>query len=152
MKYRLFIKGTLKKCNNENETIGILYLNEKKICFMLEDEKREIKVMGETRIPAGTYKILLRKAGRLHEKYKNKFPYMHKGMLHLQDVPNFTYIYLHIGTKDEDTLGCPLTGSKLKIVNDDLFTEGSTIAYKKMYKKVVDEAEAENLYIQIIDN
>ena len=147
------MKLTLKRIHsNENETIGILYLNEEKICFMLEDEKREIKVKGETRIPAGTYKILLRKAGRLHEKYSGRFPDMHKGMLHLQDVPNFTYIYLHIGTKDEDTLGCPLTGSKLKIVNNDLRTEESTVAYKKMYRMVVEEAENENLYIQVIDN
>ena len=138
--------------SNENETIGIMQLGGQKICFMLEDEKRDIKVKGETRIPAKRYKILLRKAGRLHEKYSKRFPDIHKGMLHLQDVPNFTYIYLHIGTKDEDTLGCPLTGSKVIISNNDLMVELSTKAYLKLYKLVVDDAEKENLWITIVDN
>ena len=33
------------------------------LCYSLEDEYRSEKVMHETRVPAGTYKILLRKEG-----------------------------------------------------------------------------------------
>ena len=31
------------------------------LCYTLEDEHREDKIMSETRIPAGTYKLKLRK-------------------------------------------------------------------------------------------
>ena len=38
-------------------------------CETLEDEYREVKVEGETRIPAGTYEIKLRTEGRMNERY-----------------------------------------------------------------------------------
>ena len=60
------------------------------LCYTLEDERREEKVMSETRIPAGTYKILLRKEGGFHGRYTKKYGSMHKGMLHVQDVPNLS--------------------------------------------------------------
>ena len=75
------------------------------LCYSLEDEYRSEKVMHETRVPAGTYKILLRKEGGFHGRYTKKYGSMHKGMLHVQDVPNFKWILIHTGNTDEHTAG-----------------------------------------------
>ena len=80
--------------SEKDSTLGLLFLvndetNKKDfLCFTLEDEKREVKVYGETRIPEGTYKIKYRKEGGYHNKYSKRFKDMHRGMLHITDVPN----------------------------------------------------------------
>ena len=65
------------------------------LAYTLEDEKRKDKVMHETRVPAGTYKVKLRTVGGFHGRYIKKYGSMHKGMLHVQDVPGFEYILIH---------------------------------------------------------
>jgi len=138
--------------NNKNETIGIMFVNDIEECWILEDQKQEgKKVYGETRIPAGVYKIELRTEGRLHDKYKKKFPSFHKGMLHIKNIPGFTYVYIHIGNTDDDTLGCPLTGKLASIQDGNIITERSTEAYEKLYKKVVWYAENDSLFLEIKD-
>ena len=104
----------LRFSSQEDSTSGLLFLEGKKglefLCYTLEDERRVLKVKGETRIPAGTYQISLRKEGGHHEKYKKKYGKMHKGMLHVIDVPNFKWILIHTGNTDEHTAGCLLVG------------------------------------------
>tara|TARA_Y100000356_G_scaffold32652_1_gene24386 strand:- start:482 stop:754 length:273 start_codon:yes stop_codon:yes gene_type:complete len=59
------------------------------LAYTLEDEKRENKVMHETRVPAGTYKIKLRTVGGfMEDMLKNmvqciKVCYMYKMYLDL---------------------------------------------------------------------
>ena len=102
----------LRISSQKDSTNGILFDvtggKRKFLCYTLEDEYRKDKVKGETRIPAGTYDIILRKVGSFHTKYSEKFKDMHKGMLWVKDVPNFEYILIHIGNTDEDTSGCLL--------------------------------------------
>ena len=91
--------------------------------------------MGETRIPAGRYEIKLRKAGSIHPRYAEKFPDIHKGMLWLQDVPNFEWIYIHLGNNDDHSEGCLLTGTR---PNPDYENGGggvqdSTSCYLRVY-------------------
>ena len=72
--------------SQSDSTNGLLFdvtNGTKFLCYTLEDEKREDKVVGETRIPAGVYKILLRKEGGFHARYTKKYGNMHKGMLHI---------------------------------------------------------------------
>jgi len=105
--------------------------------YTLEDKAREIKVMGETCIPAGRYRLDLRKEGAQHQKYLKKFPDVHKGMLHLRDVPSFNYIHLHIGNTIGDTDGCILVGDKANnntIIADAI--SNSTDAYKRIYPRI----------------
>ena len=102
--------------SQSDSTSGLLFdvTNETKfLCYTLEDERREEKVMGETRIPAGVYSILLRKEGGFHGRYTKKYGDMHKGMLHVQDVPNFKWILIHTGNTDEHTAGCLILGLSL---------------------------------------
>ena len=88
-----------------NETDGRQFL-----AYTLEDEHRKEKVMGETRIPSGTYEITLRTTGGFHGRYTKKYGDMHKGMLWVRDVPGFEYILIHTGNTDEHTAGCLLVG------------------------------------------
>lgn len=116
-----------------NRTRGILLIDGKYECFTLEDEDRDVKVMHETRIPEGTYKIELREYGGHHNRYSVKFPDMHVGMLQVMDVPGFTDILIHIGNNEKHTSGCLLVGRGVRL---NSLVE-STIAYQNMYIKVV---------------
>lgn len=113
-------------------TIGALYIDGRFCCFALEDQAQPVKVAGETRIPAGVYPIKLRTEGQLHEKYSGKFT-EHRGMLWLQEVPGFEYVYVHIGNTDRDTAGCILVGD-MAVVSGEL---GQSVnAYRRMYGQV----------------
>lgn len=121
-------------------------------CFTLEDEYREIKVPDETRIPAGTYEIILRAAGTLHNKYAALYNW-HRGMLWLQDVPNFTWIYIHPGNTDLHTSGCILVGDGC---NSNVVARGnitnSLTAYQRLYESAVTALLAgEQVWIQVED-
>ena len=122
----------------DDSTLSTVYIENVFECFMLEDELRKIKVPGETAIPARRYEILLRReGGRLNRDYYDRFSW-HEGMLHLQDVPNFTYCYVHIGNKEKHTDGCPLPGEVPVIYPDGEFSVGrSTPAYERIYKKAI---------------
>jgi hypothetical protein len=114
-------------------TQGLLTIDGVFQCYTLEDEQRALKVKGETAIPLGRYKVVLRKEGKFHEQYKSKFALFHKGMLHVTNVPGFEYILIHIGNTDDDTAGCLLVG---RSTSENSIAE-STIAYEGMYKKVI---------------
>ena len=72
-------------------------------------------------------------------------------MIHLIDVPNFQYIYIHIGNVDEDSSGCILVGEYVLSNKDKLKLVNSTIAYKSLYKIIIDAMSKEDVYINIID-
>ena len=122
-------------------TNGILLIDGVFECFTLEDQYQAVKVMHETCIPEGTYDIKFRTVGGFHEKYKKRYGNEHYGMLHLQDVPNFTYILIHAGNTDESTSGCLIVGETQQDLDlsDDGFIGHSGVAYSKLYKKVAKE-------------
>jgi len=145
--------------SQKDSTLGLLFLvndetNYKDfLCFTLEDEKRETKVYGETRIPEGTYKIEYRKEGGYHNKYSKRFPDIHRGMLQLIDVPNFEYILLHCGNTDEHTDGCLLVGNVIsQNITKDGFLGQSTDCYKRIYPIICDILDSQkHLSIKIIN-
>ena len=110
-------------------TLGYLYVEAMPQCFTLEDEHRETKVAGDTRIPAGTYELALRAAGGMHDRYKARYP-EHRGMLWLKDVPGFEWIYIHTGTDDDDTAGCILVGDGASASGE---IDRSVNAYRRVY-------------------
>ena len=77
---------------------------------------------------------------------------MHRGMLHVQDVPGFQYILIHIGNTDEDTAGCLLVGEQAVTSKGEMRVNLSGNAYKEFYPLVVDAAEAGDLSITYQDN
>jgi hypothetical protein len=138
--------------SDDDTTISHVMIDGKFECFGLEDEYREDKIAGETRIPAGTYDVRLRREGGHHNKYSRRFPDIHRGMLHIQDVPNFQWILIHCGNTDEDTAGCLLVGSQAITDPGDMKITSSVAAYKRFYPKVVDAAENNDLSITYVDN
>lgn len=133
-----------RKWVTDQSTIGNLYINGEKECYLLEDPVRKKKIYGKTAIPEGRYKVVLRKAGRIHNKYmkRNDLKELgvdHQGMLHITGITKnplltFHYVYIHIGNNPKDTLGCPLTGTKKG--KDCVIS--STLAYAKMYNRVLE--------------
>ena len=131
------MKLIVDRYNSESDyTDGLLFIDGKFECFTIEDEYREVKVKGETRIPDGTYKIELRTVGGFHNDYSSKYgSSFHKGMLWVKDVPNFEYILIHTGNTDEDAAGCLIVGSTAD--NKKGFIGASVSAYKSLYPKVL---------------
>ena len=117
------------------------------LCYTLEDEFREVKVSGETRIPAGTYELKIRTEGSLTKRYEARFPDFHEGMIWLQNVPNFKWIYIHCGNDDDDTDGCILVGSYLRL--NRVLNSRST--YKAIYPGIVANIKKRKTYLEIID-
>lgn len=139
-----------------NGSFAIIYPREDfAACFCLEDERRTVKVMGETRIPAGIYRLGLNtneapegERETNHQRYSRRFGSWHKGMIELQDVPNFTNAQFHIGNDDDDTDGCILPGEG----TSKNWVSRSTDAYRRMYEKMIPHIlNEEGCWIHIID-
>ena len=129
--------------SQNDSTLGLLFdvtHGRKFLCFTLEDEARDTKVMGETRIPAGIYDLKLRTEGGYHNRFLKKFgPTFHKGMIWVQNVPNFRWILWHTGNTDEDTAGCLLLGdSSQQNVSKGGFIGASNDAYKRVYPVIAE--------------
>lgn len=137
----------LRVSSGKDSTLGLLFditTNRRFLCYTLEDEHRDVKLYGETRIPSGVYKIGFRKEGGFHAKYKKRFADIHKGMLQINNVPGFDYILIHCGNTDEHTAGCLLVGNTQtsNLVQKDGFIGQSTAAYKTIYPVIAKALES----------
>ncbi len=137
----------LRFSSQDDSTNGILFDvtdgKRKFLCYTLEDEYREEKVSGETRIPAGTYRITLRTTGGFHGRYVKKYGDIHKGMLWVRDVPGFEYILIHTGNTDEHTAGCLLLGDsqQANFGSSNGMVGSSVNAYKRVYPPIAKALE-----------
>ena len=148
----------LRFSSQKDSTNGVLFnVTEGRefLCYTLEDEYRNEKIKGETRIPAGTYKITLRTVGGFHGRYEKKYGEMHKGMLWVRDVPNFEYILIHTGNTDEHTAGCLLVGDtqNQNITKSKSGFIGSSVdAYKRIYPPIASAIErGDDVEISYVD-
>jgi hypothetical protein len=135
----------LRFSSQNKSTLGMLFDitdGREFLCFTLEDEHRDVKVMNETRIPSGTYKLKLRTEGGFNDRYSKKYGSMHKGMIHVQDVPGFEYILFHTGNTDENTGGCLLLGdTSQQNITKSGFIGSSVDAYKRVYPLIAGAIE-----------
>ena len=147
----------LRFSSQEDSTNGLLFDDSdgkmKFLCYTLEDEYREKKVSGETRVPAGTYKIELRTEGGFHARYTKKYGRMHKGMLHITNVPGFEWILIHTGNTDEHSSGCLLVGDSQEnnAIIKDGFVGKSSNAYKRIYPYISKAIQKEDVTIEYMD-
>lgn len=88
-----------RKWATDKSTIGELSLGSKRLCFILEDVVRPVKIKGKTAIPAGKYKVIVTPSNR----FKRELPL-------LLNVPNYEGVRIHPGNSAEDTEGCLLPG------------------------------------------
>ena len=148
----------LRFSSQEDSTSGALFQvhpdgTKDFLCYTLEDEKRDVKVMHETRIPAGKYKLELRQEGGFHSRYTAKYGKMHKGMIWVKDVPGFEYILWHTGNTDEHTSGCLILGNSQTSnhVKKDGFIGSSVNAYKTFYPPIAKAIETEGATVTYVD-
>ena len=140
------MKLELKRFHHgEEDTLGLLFVDGKFFCFVLEDEYREPKVFAETRIPEGRYSLGLRFSPKFSPRYGHS-------MIFLRSVPGFepNTILIHRGNSESDTAGCLLVanavhynpGGKSQVLQ-------SGVAYERLYPVVSKAIEEEGAYIEI---
>lgn len=137
--------------DNGESTLGLLFVDRVFECYTLEDEEQLAKVPGDTRIPDGVYEIKFRRVeSGLTKKYRSRFAWF-TWHLELQDVPGFSYVYIHVGNDDDDTDACILVGDT---ANNNQHYSGfigqSADAYRRLYEKVSSKLNAgERVFIDI---
>ena len=132
-------------------TLSRLFVDGTFVCYGLEDAFRPEKIDGETRIPAGVYKIVLRREGPNHLRYAadRRFRDIHDGMLWVQDVPGFAWILIHVGNTARDTRGCLLVGMERDETRLTLSRSGE--GYRHIYQRVLPAARSGSLTIVFED-
>lgn len=144
-RYKSNDEATLSKVSVHDDDDSVLYR-----CYGLEDEYRTEKVMHETRIPAGTYRVANRRRGGFFDRYRKRWPEWHRGMLQVADVPGFTDILIHCGNNEGHTSGCLLVGVQANESAFEIYP--SRPAYIELYKLCIDACEAGNLHIIFRDS
>lgn len=136
---------------NDESTLGLLFVNGEFQCYTIEDTYNKAKVYGKTRIPSGIYMLKLRNEGGMVKKYNTRFN-NHRGMLHLQNVKDFQYVYIHVGNKSEDSEGCVLVGNQPNNNQRDKgFIGDSATAYQELYNKINNVIDNEVVYVEVRD-
>lgn len=109
----------------DTSTIGELYVDGVRECFVLEDRYRpppEAKVPGSTCIPVGRYEVQLTHS----PKFGRTLPLV-------VDVPGFEGIRIHPGNHPTDTEGCLLPG--LERLPDAV--QGSRLAFEHLWARLL---------------
>jgi hypothetical protein len=115
-------------------TIGKLYIDGEYFCDTLEDKVRdldvEVKISGETAIPAGKYEVVV-----------NKSPKFGRELPRLLNVPKFDGILIHRGNSAKDTAGCILVGENKTVgglINSTKYELELTAILKKCGSAVIE--------------
>ncbi len=127
--------------SDNDSTLGWLMLRGRttwrQLCFTLEDDHDPVKTVGETRVPAGKYTLGFRTNSPMARRYEDLFPAMQtreRGMIWLLDVPNYRYVYVHVGNDEDDTAGCVLVGLGRNETTRTI--QQSRSAYKLVYPEL----------------
>ena len=132
----------LRYSDDGTTTIGLLYLNGFFYCYTLEDTFREVKIAGQTRIPAGKYSIdFIRHETELTMKYRSLFPEWFHFHLEIKNVPNYTGVYIHSGGDHTHTAGCLLVSDSLSVKNETKFLTNSKKTFRRLYTYLRTELE-----------
>lgn len=136
--------------HDENSTIGALFVDNFLIGFTCEDEPREEKIAGETRIPAGIYPLAIRKGSPMAKKYDERFSGLeHDGMIWIKDIPGFEYVYFHVGNTEADSEGCILVGLGADVAT--MTISRSRDCYRQLYLMVRQWIEKEDCFLTVED-
>lgn len=133
----------------KESTLSELYLDGEFVGYGLEDAVRENKIKGSTAIPSGKYRLGFNTYGAMNARYRKRFPELHRGMIEILDIPNFSYVYIHIGNNIGDTSGCVLVGNKMALLDGDYEIYQSQSAYVKLYEKLVEMMLKGHVFIEV---
>ena len=130
------------------DTIGIWKRGIALLCFTIEDERRDVKVRGETRIPAGLYRLTLEHS----PKFSPRPQYGHP-MITVNGVPNFSGIRVHMGNTSDDSEGCILTGEYPVIGYEGKPSRivASSEAYRRMYEIVASDIRDGETWLTVLN-
>lgn len=134
-----------------NSTLSEIYLNNQFVCYGLEDIPREKKIPGSTCIPLGTYPLGFNRNGGMNGNYYDRYPKMHRGMIEIEGIPGFSYVYIHIGNTYKETAGCLLVGTQYVFEQGDYRLVQSITAYKKLYPSLVALMAIEKVFIEVTE-
>jgi hypothetical protein len=110
----------------------------------VEDEHRDKKIHGETRIENGIYELDLVDSPRFSKSFymdengylnatkTDRFDKPHL-LIHVKDVPGFSNILWHWGNTDLDTHGCYIVGSDFATFDKRKGVSASKIKYTEVY-------------------
>ncbi|HYC86939.1 MAG TPA: DUF5675 family protein [Chryseosolibacter sp.] len=127
----------LRYSDDGQTTLGLLYIDNKYFCVTLEDTFRQAKVRKETRIPAGVYEIRFRpEESQKTLEYRKRYPGWFKYHLELQNVPEFKYIYIHVGGNYMHTEGCILVSDSVSVSDPKTYLTNSARTFERLYNTV----------------
>jgi hypothetical protein len=135
------MKSTIKVLRTKqgkHSTLSEIYVNNQFVCYGLENIPRPVKIRGETAIPAGQYQLRFNRDGGMNGRYFDDYPKMHRGMLEIADIHNFSYVYFHKGNSYKETAGCILVGTQYLLEDGDYRMLASGVAYKKFYPLITE--------------
>lgn len=123
--------------SDDHRTFGKLYIDGQFCCHTLEDVVREVKIPGETAIPAGTYRITMEHSPRFGPD-----------TITVNKVPGFTGVRIHAGNTEADTHGCPLVG----LVRADASILQSKAALADLKPEIAAALQAgEDVWLEVIN-
>ena len=119
-----------------NACLGDLYVDGTFFSHTLEDLPREEKLEDETCIPCGEYELGFREVLTPMTKKYRKTRDWFSWHLEIKDIPNYQYVYIHVGNTADNSSGCVLLGQwKHK---EKPFIYNSRVCFKKFYLMVSD--------------
>ena len=127
----------IRVAQGKQSTLSQLYINGIFQCYLLEDKIREVKIASQTAIPTGVFELKLNTWGAKNADYKRAFGNLHQGMIEISGLPNFSFVYIHVGNTIKDTAGCPLCGFGFLFFDGNYQVAQSVAAYKMIYPKLV---------------
>ena len=110
-------------------------------CYTLEDELRQVKVNGETAIPAGRYEVIMENS-----------PKFGPDTLTLVGVTVFKFIRIHGLNYDDQTEGCIGIGNKIDEAKGEIYgakAAGILDRLKDVYRAA--RARGERVWLTIIN-
>ena len=142
----------IRVAEGKNSTLSHLYIDGIFQCFLLEDKIRAVKIMKQTAIPEGIFRLQLNTWGGMNKTYFPKYGPIHKGMIEIADLPTFSAVYIHVGNTILETAGCPLVGLSYIKKDGEYQVLQSADAYRQVYRKLYEVATGEDNQIEISNN
>ena len=142
----------IRVAQGKESTLSHLYIDGIFQCFLLEDKIRAVKIMKQTAIPEGIFRLQLNTWGGMNKTYFPKYAPIHKGMIEIADLPTFSAVYIHVGNTIVETAGCPLVGLSYIKKDDEYQVLQSADAYRQVYRKLYEVATGKDNQIEISNN
>ena len=142
----------IRVAEGKNSTLSHLYIDGIFQCFLLEDKIRAVKIMKQTAIPEGIFRLRLNTWGGMNKTYYTKYGPIHKGMIEIADLPTVSAVYIHVGNTIVETAGCPLVGLSYIKKDGEYQVLQSADAYRQVYRKLYEVATCKDNQIEISNN